>query len=66
VTTFDSIPFAHAGTGTPPALPEATVRGISIRGLRRLGTLLQQLVTDGRFAGVSDFSVLTTNDIVYK
>ncbi len=47
-------------------LPEATMRGITLRGLRKLQTLLLQLASEERFPGETDFSHLTTTDIVYK
>ena len=48
------------------ALPEATLRGITLRGLRKLIPKIQQLVALGHFKGVSDWKKLTTADFVYQ
>jgi hypothetical protein len=47
------------------ALPEASKRGITLRGLKSLRALLVQLTTEGRFGDGLDFNAVTTEDFVY-
>ncbi len=48
-------------------LPEASIRGITLRGLRKLRERLEQLVRGGTIFGAEkDFTKITTSDIVYK
>ncbi len=58
-------------TTVTASIPEATERGITLRGLRELRLKLEQLVETGYFkknSGESetDFNKITTNDIVEK
>ncbi len=49
------------------ALPEASVRGITLRGLKKLRKTLEQLVRGGTIFGTeTDFTKISTSDIVYK
>ena len=52
-------------------VPEATRRGITLRGLRKLELFLEKLVATGHFQKPTgepelDFKKISTNDIVYK
>ena len=48
------------------ALPAASKRGVTLRGLRSLRALLVQLTRSGRFGDALDFNTVTTEDFVYK
>ena len=47
-------------------LPEASVRGITLRGLIKFTELLQRLVLEGKFPGVTDWKHLATETIVHS
>ena len=47
-------------------IPEASKRGITLRGLRKFQSLLEKISAEGRYFGESDFKAISTNDIVNK
>ena len=48
------------------AIPEASLLGITKRGLIKFTQLLERLVTENVFSGTSSWRHLSTTDIVYK
>ena len=47
-------------------IPEASKRGITLRGLRKLQSLLEKITAEGLYFEESDFNAISTHDIVNK
>ena len=67
--------FSHALPGlrmaSVTALPEASQRGLTLRGLKKLEALVKQLADDGQFVdrdsgAAKNYTAVTTGDVVYQ